>query len=122
MDTINSIWHLQLPMDPKICLLGWLDGVGYSPDTLIAILRSLFLARKLIARKWLSAMAPTHTEWIVSVKESLVREQLTYKHRGNLGKFEKIWDPWLNTTGLAPLRPMQGRTPEDRDTASIRPA
>lgn len=61
ISTINSIWNLRFTTDPKLCLLGWLDEEQYTPHTYIAILRTLFLARKLIARKWLSITAPTHT-------------------------------------------------------------
>ena len=116
--TINSIWNLQLPIDPKLCLLGWLDEGRYGSHTSTAILRVLFLARKLIARKWLSVAAPTHIEWITSVNDSLVREQLAYKHRGSPGKFENIWDPWLGTQGLAPSRLVQSRIHGDRAAAA----
>ena len=119
VDTVNSIWNLQLPMDPKSCLLGCLDEERYMPDTYTAILRTLFLARKLIAKKWLSVTAPTYTEWIISVNDSLVREQLTYKHRGKMGKFENIWGPWLDTPGLATLRLTQDRNSGDRDVEAI---
>lgn len=122
ISTINSIWNLRLTTDPKLCLLGWLDEEQYTPHTYIAILRTLFLARKLIARKWLSITAPTHTEWITSVNDSLIREQLTYKHRGSPQKFESIWEPWLDTPGLAPLRLVQNRILGGRPTSINTPS
>ena len=88
----------------------------------IAILRAFFLARKLIARKWLSTIAPTHTEYIASVNDSLMREQLTYKHRGSPRKFENIWDPWLDIPGLVQLRLVHDRILGGRSTPANTPS
>lgn len=105
--SINRIWNLTLAVGAKLCLLGWLDEELYTPHT--AILRVLFIAGKLIARKCLSALPPTYVEWVTGIYETLLREQLTYKHKGNLTKLENIWDAWLEDLGLAPLQLVQNR-------------
>lgn len=109
LNTINTIWNINLTRDPKLGLLGMLDEEQYTPHVHTAILRLLFLARKLIARKWLSPVPPTHAEWIREVNDTLVRENLTFQHRGAPQKCNSIWEPWLNTPGLAPLQLVQNR-------------
>lgn len=59
-EVINRIWNLTLKVDPKLCLLDWLDEELNTPHTYVAILWVLFIARKLIARKWLFASRPPH--------------------------------------------------------------
>lgn len=51
ISSIDRIWKLTFKVDPKLCLLWWLDEELYAPYTYTAILRVLFIARRLIARK-----------------------------------------------------------------------
>lgn len=104
---VNRIWNLSLKIDPKLCLLGWLDEELYTSH--FAITGVLFIARKLIAQKWLSNIPPLHKEWVAANNEVLLREELTYTHRGSPIKFERIWDTWLDIPGLAPLQLVQNR-------------
>lgn len=90
INSINRIWKLTLMVDPKMCLLGWLDEELYTSYTYTAILRVLFIATKLIARKWLSVLPPTHAEWVNAINVTLLKEKLTYKYRGSTQKFENI--------------------------------
>lgn len=109
ISSINKIWNLTFVVDPKLCLLGWLDEELYTPHTYRAITRMLFIARKLIAKKWLSVTPPTHAEWVNTINETLLREKLTYQQRGSPAKFERIWDPWLEVPGLAPFQLVQNK-------------
>lgn len=60
---INLIYQVQLTVDPLVCLLGGLED-SYSLPIHIALIRLLYLARKLIARYWLSNWVPTSKQWI----------------------------------------------------------
>lgn len=101
-DTISSVFQIRVPLDPLICILGAIDEEIYPPPNNIAIIRLLYLARKLVARFWLSVNVPTKKQWIEQVNYILIREHLTYQHRNASRKFNSIWQPWLNSPGLAP--------------------
>lgn len=78
IDSNNRIWNLTLKLDPKLCLLGWLDEQLYMPHTSIAILRVLFMTRKLIAQKWLSTTSPSYEEWITMGKHSFAQGETSF--------------------------------------------
>lgn len=99
---INSIFQVQLPMDPLVCLLEAWDEDLYSPHTYIALIRLLYLARKLVARYWLSARILTSKQWIQAVNDILIREKNTYSHRKSPQTFEKIWPCWLGAPEVPP--------------------
>lgn len=99
---INTVYQVQLPLDPLICLLGSLDEELYSHPVYIALIRLLYLARKLIVRYWLSTQTPTSKQWIQAVNNIPFRERNTYYHRKSPEKFEKIWLSWLGAPGVAP--------------------
>ena len=60
------------------------------------------MARKLIMLHWISEMPPTVREWITALGNTLRMEKVIYQHRGCSRKFERLWDLWLGTPGLAP--------------------
>lgn len=66
------MWNLSLNLDPKLCLMGWLDEELYTPHTYISIFRVPFIARKLMARKWLSTLPRTHNKWFNLINEVLL--------------------------------------------------
>lgn len=55
VETINQVYQTQIQTDPKICLLGQLEKEMYTLAIRIPIIRMLFIARKLIAMKWISS-------------------------------------------------------------------
>lgn len=59
--TINKVFGIILDLDPKIFLLGCMEEDNMWGRH-IAIIRCLFLAWKLIARKWLVLNPPTCIE------------------------------------------------------------
>ena len=101
-DTLNTVFQVLIPLDPKQCLLNLLDELEWEPLTREAITRALFMARKLIMRHWISEEPPTVREWITALGSTLRMEKVIYQHRGCSGKFERLWDSWLGTPGLAP--------------------
>ena len=98
------MYQVRVPLDPIVCILGAVDEEVYPPPINIAVIRLLYLARKQIARFWLSPHVPTKKQWIDQVNLIIVREHYTYQHRNASKKFNSIWQPWLETPGLAPPR------------------
>lgn len=44
-----------------------------------------------------------------AVNKVIQKERMVYLHRGNPGKFIKIWDKWLNTSEVVPLQLVRER-------------
>ena len=107
--TLNSVFQTNVPLEPLHCLLGVLEGVIEEEVTRVAFTRALFQARKLILLHWKSREAPSLKTWVQHVGRTLLMEKYIYQHRGNAGKFLKLWDPWLAVPGLSPLELVQAR-------------
>ena len=107
--TLNSVFQTNVSLDPLCCLLGALEGVIEVEATRVAFARALFQARKLILIHWKSREHPSVRTWVQHVGKTLLMEKYIYQHRGNAGKFLKLWDPWLATPGLSPLELVQAR-------------
>lgn len=75
--------------------------------TRVAVNRALFQARKKLLLLCKSPDPPAHQMWISHMGYTLVFEKYVYQPRGCLGKFEKLWGPWLDTTGLRPWELVQ---------------
>ena len=68
-------------------------------DILEAATRCLFQARKLIALKWQAQNPPTVAEWLNVMNSTIGKERGTWIRRGNLKKFNAIWEHWLGKIG-----------------------
>lgn len=66
-DTMGS----PLTLNPKTCLLGIFPDPEIDKFTKIFLQETLFLARRVIARKWMRHTPPTIAEWITDVNGSL---------------------------------------------------
>lgn len=53
---------------------------------------------------WKSEALPTVGEWIKSIGNMLRMDSFIYHHRGWTLKYEKLWAPWLDVPGLAPVQ------------------
>lgn len=91
------------------CLLGAVDEELFMPPTNLAGLRLLYIACKQIARLWLPSHVATTEQWIEQVNAIFIKEKLTYQHRKAANTFYKLWQPWLNTPGLAPSQLVRER-------------
>lgn len=101
MSTINEAYNTNIEMEPKTCLLGYVNEELYPWDKLIPIGRLLFIARKIIARKWMSSNRPVFEEWHSQVNATILMEQQVYKNRGRIDILAKLWGPWVTAPGLA---------------------
>lgn len=109
MDTINRVFQISMPTDPKHCLLNILEIFEWEESTRTAVTRTLLLARKMIMLHWISEDPPTVKEWISAVGNMIRMEKMVYQHRGCSRKFEKFWGPWLDVPGLVPVDLVMGR-------------
>lgn len=100
--TINCIDQVQLQLNLITCILGGLLEEFYLPSTYIALVRLRYLARKMIARYWLSPQVPTSHQWVQQVNKILNHKKNTYQHRNAAQKFSKNWRKWLETLGVPP--------------------
>lgn len=101
LDTINMVFQVQIPLDPKPCLLGIIDDLLTGDILKQAVNRTLFQARMLILRHWKSEDPPTKQEWITQMGNTIRLEKIIFQHRGTSKKFEKLWAQWLGVPGLA---------------------
>ncbi|PIO41169.1 hypothetical protein AB205_0205770, partial [Aquarana catesbeiana] len=75
VDTVNRVFQVKLPTDPKHCLLNVLDELGWEEYTKVAVTKAIFLARKLIMKHWISEEPPALKEWINAVGEMLRKDK-----------------------------------------------
>lgn len=85
-----------LTLCPKQCLLRVFPNPESDKFHHIFLQETPFIARMLIARKWLRATTPNIKEWVASVNTVLPYKKEIYAHRGFPTKYNKIWDTWLN--------------------------
>lgn len=77
-------------LDPKLCLLGLLPDTDVDKYLAIFLYKTLFLARKVIAKAWMQAEPPTLQNWKKDMNDTLPYRKLIYTHRGRLQKFANI--------------------------------
>lgn len=106
VNTINDTFKTYIHKDPKTCLLGYLDEELMPHEILIPVSRLLFLARKLIALRWIYPSAPSFEEWRLHVNDNILKEQQIYCNRGIPNYLYKLWKPWISVPRLAPSSPV----------------
>lgn len=84
-----------LSLCPKQCLLGVFPDPDSDKYHKIFLQESLFIARLLIARKWMQITPPTLREWISNINNVLPYKKEIYAHRGCPTKYGRVWDTWL---------------------------
>lgn len=72
---------ITIPLGLVIFLLGAVDEELFTPPIMIAVLRLLYIARKQIARFWISPHSLSVNHWILHVNTNLIQEKLTYQYR-----------------------------------------
>lgn len=89
MGKINKVFGISLDLDPKICLLGCMEKDKNMRGRQTAIIRCLFLARKLIARTWLALNPPTRVEWEDEFNKTIRKGRFVYNKRENAKMLKK---------------------------------
>lgn len=82
-------------LDPKLCILGLLPDTDIDKFHATFIHKTLFMARKVIARVWMQSTAPALSIWKRDINNTLPYKKLIYTHRGCTQKYLKIWDRWF---------------------------
>lgn len=109
LERINAVFSVSVDDTPLTCILGHVEDLAIVDEGKIAVARSLYMARKVIALHWLDPLPPTVKEFEEKVNWLISLEKGINLKRGRTTKFEKIWSPWLDTPGLAPLRLVRDR-------------
>lgn len=103
---ISLMFRVKLELEPKTCILGYIDGgLGYR-STAIAIARCLYQARKLIAQSWQSKTPQTPEECVRTINSLVWKEKTNYTRLGNYSKFVKIcqdMEPLVTRDGMPPV-------------------
>uniref|UniRef100_A0A803J318 Reverse transcriptase domain-containing protein n=1 Tax=Xenopus tropicalis TaxID=8364 RepID=A0A803J318_XENTR len=91
--------ELSLPqvLNPITCLLGLVDSLLPKTASRSLMRALLFYAKKTVALHWMGPQPPTLNKWIKLINSQLELYRLTYLARGCPLKFEKIWNPWLES-------------------------
>lgn len=88
---ISGLAQIHIPLNPTVYFLGAIEAEMFPGGKYLMITRLMYLARKLIARYWMTPTVPTGKQWISYVNSLLPRERLAYNRRNDKGKFDKIW-------------------------------
>lgn len=96
-DCLTEVFHTQIPLTPRVCLIGLVEEVvpSLAHRTLLNI--GLFYGKKAILLKWKKSAAPTLSFWKALVNLVIPLYKATYRIRGCPKKFTKVWQPWLDT-------------------------
>lgn len=97
----KPVYSVDISLAPFICILGYVEDVSSDDCTKVSVARLLFMARKLIAQHWLDVTSPSRAEYVNKVNWLIELEKGIYLKRGALSKFEKLWAPWVDNSGLA---------------------
>lgn len=96
---IHRVHHLQLPSDPKVCILGILADLDEDSPVFLSISRMLFQARKLIALHWLRPTPPTVREYTDRLNHIIRLEKGVYFKRRAAHRFEAIMGAMVGCPG-----------------------
>lgn len=86
----------SLTLCPRQCLLGLIPVSKNEKYLTIFLQETLFTARMQIAQLWLRPVSPTFQQWKRAINLTLPYKRVLYSHRGCPGKFNKIWNRWVN--------------------------
>lgn len=87
---INLVFGTDLGLDPTTCILGFLEHSVRPGAMRIAVYRCLYQARKANTGKWIDPNPPSIMEWQTRTNNTIIRESLAYRRRGDRGRFKKI--------------------------------
>lgn len=90
IDRIKSVLLISVDTTPLTYILGYVEDLPTEVEGKIAIARILYMARKVIAQRWLDPRPPTVKQFEGKVNWLISLERGIYRKRGSLSKFEKI--------------------------------
>lgn len=97
--TLSELSNAQIPLEPLVLLLSYLEEVEEERYVNLCITFSLIYARREIILKWKSVEPPTPDSWRKSVNSLLPLYRTTYESRQCPGKFDKVWIAWIDACG-----------------------
>lgn len=98
-DKLSLIFGVNLDPDPQTMLLGLPSPHIKGSDHRRLFNNLTFAARKNILLKWIDNAPPTIIGWHKLIFESIPMEYLTYRIKGKMSIFLKIWTPFFKYTG-----------------------
>lgn len=72
---VNGICSVQVPLDPKLAVLGIIPAEILAAEYKLLWTRALYIARKLILQKWLSPSPSTTSQGCEAVNTNLRKER-----------------------------------------------
>lgn len=98
-DRLGVVCGAEIPMDPSILLLSYLEEIEGDRYIKQCLTYSLFYARREILLNWKKKEAPTKVGWEAAVNNALPLYHLTYESRNCPQKFDKVWSSWEDACG-----------------------
>lgn len=95
LNIIETRFRIRLELEAKVCVLGLVKQNLGNGSIVIAVVRCLYQARKLIAQSWLSVVPPTPEDWVRTIDALVRTEKIIHTRRGSYRKYVKIWKLWL---------------------------
>ena len=97
---ISRVLDREIELTPRSALLGILFDLGGRRGERAFIGMATMIAKRDIARNWMSREAPKLSVWKAGVDWVSKLEEPIYAARGCPGKHEKIWGKWWSYYGL----------------------
>lgn len=87
----QHVYEAGLDLNLLECILEYTEDLLVPEPHKITIVSKLYMARKLIAQKWLQDRSTSVREHIDKVDWLVGMETFVYTERGNQKKFETLW-------------------------------
>ena len=99
LNCINGVNGIDTNMTPSLCLLNIWGATDLSRAQRLWTTLGLGIAKRNIARKWGSDLAPLLNDWKKDMDWCMLAEKVIYESRGCPQKWKKIWEDWNEYRG-----------------------
>ena len=101
--TTSEIVGSEIIPDPRIWILGDIQGLSLTQHKKYFILLAGTAGKKCILQNWKAENSPSQRHWLNELTSYCTPEKILYNVRRNPATFEKIWGPFISL--LPSLRP-----------------
>ena len=101
--TTSEIVESEIASDPRIWILGDIQGLSLSHHKTYFILLAGTAGKKCILQNWKSESSPSQRHWLNELTSYCTPEKILYNVRRKPATYEKIWGSFISL--LPSLRP-----------------
>ena len=97
---LAQILEREITLTPRLAILGITFDLGGARGDRILVGVATLLAKRDIAKRWMSPLPPTVKEWRTGMDWTAKMEERVYVARGCPKKHTRVWGKWWEFHGL----------------------